>query len=196
MSAGVSQPPTADSPRASEAPRATDEQTYLEDEAQATRQALTESVEKLKSSLASAVDAEEWARQHPWAAVGLALAAGFTAGAVCNPFAEDQPPAPPTTNGEAHSGAVPTDARFAYAATSPTPKKQPGMLASILTPLFEMAQVAITNAIVSMVKQYSAAAFSRDVAAPPPSSGSPAPSAKSEPTADLASSSTPPMDQP
>jgi hypothetical protein len=70
------------------------------------------------------------------------------------------------------------------------------MLASILTPLFEMAQVAITNAIVSMVKQYSAAAFSRDAAAPPPSSDNVSPAAKAPAAADPRSSSTPPMDQP
>src|SRR3954471_18982522 len=52
------------------------------------KQAVLDSIDELKDSLAQAADYKVWTRQHPWAAVGIAAVAGFAAATVITPRPE------------------------------------------------------------------------------------------------------------
>jgi ElaB/YqjD/DUF883 family membrane-anchored ribosome-binding protein len=57
-----------------------------------TRQALAElsaSLAEVKQGLADAVDVRLWTRRHPWASVGVAAAAGFTAATLVMPSKDE-----------------------------------------------------------------------------------------------------------
>ena len=79
-------------------PRAT-----LEREADLARQAMSQKFDELKRSLETAADPREWARRHPWAAIGAAAAAGFAAAVVIAAPRKQPPPAAPAMPTEAAS---------------------------------------------------------------------------------------------
>jgi hypothetical protein len=58
---------------------------YLNQEISDARAALSKTVAGLKNSCAASVDAREWIKRYPWAAMGIATVAGFTVATVVTP---------------------------------------------------------------------------------------------------------------
>jgi ElaB/YqjD/DUF883 family membrane-anchored ribosome-binding protein len=125
---------------------AADEATYLDDAAEAAKQAVADNVERLKTSLSEAVDPIEWMREHPWMSLGLGLALGFTAGAVINPLGEKSPVDEARADTQPATPPPHRPARASLGASA---------LNMIFEPLFEMAKVALTSMLVAAVKRYS-----------------------------------------
>ena len=100
---------------------------YLEREANQAKAAIDKTMEELKQSLSTAADLRLWAEHHPWLVVGVAAAAGFTAGSAI-----------------ASIGSAP-------AAPPPQPASQPrkgsAMWSSLMSPLFELAKIAIQSSV-------------------------------------------------
>jgi hypothetical protein len=154
-----------------------DESAYLNEETAATKQAIADDLERLKSSLADAVDPIAWAKEHPWISLALAVAAGFTAGAVLNPFGEPKKQEEPEEEfdgdyaSEDYVDEEPPPQqpkRRPRRAASRGPARHPSLSASamsmIFEPLFEMIKVALTSLLVASVKRYTDPL----VAEPPP----------------------------
>jgi hypothetical protein len=90
------------------------------------------------------------ARRHPWGAIGIGLAAGFTLGAVAIPAlrcAATEPADEPAGPRRDEAEETPPHDRRTRAARI-------GALGMVLEPLFEMAKVALTELLVSMVRRY------------------------------------------
>ncbi len=111
--------------RLTNVPRDLSEDEYLRLQTEQAQASLSESLETLKKSLGNAADLQLWAQHHPWLTVGVAAAAGFAAANVI--FAR---PAPAPANQP-------------YAA----PPKNPGMLGSMLTPVFDLMKVALQSSL-------------------------------------------------
>jgi hypothetical protein len=58
---------------------------YLNQEISDARAALSKTVADLKNGCAASVDAREWIKRYPWAAMGVATVAGFTVATVVTP---------------------------------------------------------------------------------------------------------------
>jgi len=61
------------------------ERDYLADQAAEAKTAMTATLHDMKDTLTRVADVHSFAKQHPWVAVGWAVAAGFVTGAVLTP---------------------------------------------------------------------------------------------------------------
>src|SRR5689334_17512537 len=59
-----------------------DESQFLQGEADNAKEAVVRSLKELEGRIRDQADIRKWARNHPWGALGAAVAVGFTAGAV------------------------------------------------------------------------------------------------------------------
>ena len=85
-------------------------------------------MEELKQSLSTAADLKLWAEHHPWLVVGVAAAAGFTAGSVISSIGSDsRPQTPPQPVAQ--------------------PQQRSALWGSLMSPLFELAKVAIQSSV-------------------------------------------------
>jgi len=116
-----------------------DESAFLKQEGAEAKAAISHTIEELKASLHTAADLSLWTRQHPWAAVGVAAAAGFAVANAVTP--SKHPPAPPWVNYSAPG--------YAPSAAAAPPGASP--LNSLLAPLFDMAKVALQSTIASAI---------------------------------------------
>lgn len=110
-------------------------------EAAEAKAAMARTMEELKASLNHAADLKLWTNQHPWAAVGVAAAAGFVVANAVTP--------------SKHQAAPPPWAAYANGAAAPPPPPGTahnyGALNSLLAPLFDMAKVALQSSIASAI---------------------------------------------
>lgn len=117
------------------------------------KQAMFSALDDLKSDLLQAADLRLWAKQHPWATLGVAAVAGFAVAAALTPRRGE-------TVGE-RMGTL-ADSLGAMAAgkeeiEAPTARASLGN--TLLSKLFDLAKVALGNAIMlawqSRMSQYS-----------------------------------------
>jgi hypothetical protein len=109
------------------------------------KQAMSRTLEELKASLRTATDLKLWTKQHPWAALGVAAAAGFAVANAVTPSkrgSDRSAPPPWATYGNGYQAA---------AAAPPPSAKGYGALNSLLAPLFDMAKVALQSTIASAI---------------------------------------------
>jgi hypothetical protein len=66
------------------------ESAYLQQQAEAARQALSRTAQELASKLSSSVDPRELTKDHPWLSLAAAAVGGFTAAAVAVPSRQQQ----------------------------------------------------------------------------------------------------------
>jgi hypothetical protein len=104
---------------------------FLAREAEQAKAAITNTMEELKKNLGSAADLRLWAQHHPWLVVGVAAAAGFAAGSAIGSIGSDdrrEEPVPQPVAGSA-------------------PPRRSAMWGSLMSPLFELAKVAIQSSV-------------------------------------------------
>jgi hypothetical protein len=65
------------------------ESEFVQQQSRQAEAALSASLAEVKQRLADAVDLRLWTRRHPWASVGAAAAAGFTAATLVTPSKEE-----------------------------------------------------------------------------------------------------------
>ncbi len=129
----------------------------LEREAELARAAISAKFRDLKASLENAADPRQWAREHPWAAVSIAAAAGFaTAFALTrppksNPTDEDRSSAPRNSGAAANS--PPTNGYAAQPGGYPPPRA-PGITGSILSMLFELAKIFMSTHLMPLFQAW------------------------------------------
>jgi hypothetical protein len=125
--------------------RQLDEASFLQMESAEAKEAMARTLEELKASLKTATDLKLWTKQHPWAAVGVAAAAGFAVANAVTP-SKHQPAAPPPWAAYGNG----------YPASSVTASSQAatggfGPLNALLAPLLDMAKVALQSTIASAI---------------------------------------------
>lgn len=111
---------------------------FLEREAHQAKAAIDKTMEELKQSLSTAADLRLWAEHHPWLVVGVAAAAGFTAGSAITSIGSAPTVSPPQPASRPRQGA--------------------GMWGSLMSPLFELAKVAIQSSVAATAAGAGAAA--------------------------------------
>jgi hypothetical protein len=132
-------PPTGESEQATES--GLSESEYLTRESALTRAALACTFEDLKKSLRTSADLRLWTRRHPWAALGVAAVAGFSAATVVTA----KRTAKTETAGDANGrGQEDTES---HTASSPT------LAATIFSSLFDLAKVALETSIAAAAAQ-------------------------------------------
>jgi hypothetical protein len=125
------------------------EAAFLTRESELTRQALARTLDELKSSLRTTADLRVWTRRHPWAALGIAAAAGFSAATVV---------AGRRTN-RTSNRAETTRREEAQSADENSDSDSPQPLATtVFSALFDLAKVAIQSSVAAA----SAANFQSD----------------------------------
>ncbi|MBI3461787.1 MAG: hypothetical protein HY000_01830 [Planctomycetes bacterium] len=121
----------------------------LAHEAAAAQAAALGAIQDLKTGLATAADPRLWAEQHPWAAVGIAAAAGFAAAALVMPSPEQKLKdklsdlvrgIQPSVNGNGKPSEHPSPA---------------GPLAGVMEALMGLGKTAIVNFVVAAVHKAS-----------------------------------------
>jgi hypothetical protein len=75
---------------------------------QAARQAVHDSLRRLRRDVRNAVDPRVWVRRHPWLAVTIAAAAGFALSDNIAASQHQTPQAPPPAEGSSPSAAQPS----------------------------------------------------------------------------------------
>jgi hypothetical protein len=123
-------------------PRRLDEATFLKQEGAEAKAAISQTLEELKGSLQTAADLSLWTRQHPWAALGVAAAAGFAVANAVTPSKHKA--APPPWQAYPPAG-------YATGATAANGQQGASPLNSLLAPLFDMAKVALQSTIASAI---------------------------------------------
>jgi hypothetical protein len=115
------------------------ESAFLTRESELTRVALARTLEELKASLRTSADLRVWTRRHPWAALGVAAAAGFSA-ATLVAARRDNNPSAPDENGNQSDEEPPVRRTRANHASKP-------LAATIFSSLFDLAKVALQSSI-------------------------------------------------
>jgi hypothetical protein len=126
-------------------------------EAAAAQAAALGAIADLKAGLATAADPRLWAQQHPWAAVGIAAAAGFAAAALVVPT-----PAQKLSDrvSDLLRGIQPSAGDNGEAAEGPPPGAGP--LAGVMEALVDLGKTAITNFVMATVHKTSEAPHQAD----------------------------------
>lgn len=138
------------------------ESQYLANESADAKQAVQKAVDDLKSSLGQAADPRLWTKEHPWAAMGVSLVAGFAAAAALTPRQDE-------SLGERAAKVASvlkssSRSRGAGRVRDTDEDAEPtGFAAGLLWQLFDLAKVAVGNAIVNQFRT-GMAAYSQ----PPP----------------------------
>jgi len=115
------------------------ESEYLARESALTRAALVRTFDDLKKSLRMSADVRIWTRRHPWAALGVAAVAGFSAATVVTAKRTAKANTAGDTNGQKeHSG---------HDSSSTT------LAATIFSALFDLAKVALETSIAAAAAQ-------------------------------------------
>jgi hypothetical protein len=150
--------PTSKSARKTDrkSPSAKSSDEYLANQISDARLALESTLDDLTLDLAHAADLRRWVRRYPWAALGTALAAGFTLAYVATkPKRQDHEVS------DAGDDAADNEVIEA-AAIRPTKKsrsaKEPatGWRTMLLTALFDILRLAVTQIISASVRQAAA----------------------------------------
>jgi hypothetical protein len=113
------------------------EDAFLGDEARLAQAAILRTIEDLKHDLAYAADLKYWTENHPWAALGIASAAGFLAAAAIVP----------SHSGHAHP-ASPEPIR----AAEPAPRPAGSNLAWLMVPLVDLVKTSVERYIASVTQ--------------------------------------------
>jgi hypothetical protein len=117
---------------------------YLARESELTKLALTRTLEDLKSSLRSTADLRLWTRKHPWAALGIAAAAGFSAAAVvASKRSESEQPERRERPDQA--GVFPTG--------GVDDRQSKPLMSTLFSSLFDLAKVALQSSIAAAAVQ-------------------------------------------
>lgn len=119
---------------------------FLGEEAQRAKAAVVRSLREIQEDLKAAVDIREWAREHPWMAVGIASLAGFAAAAASRP-AEDAPE--PSADGQAEPAST-VSGKQASAARSETWHALGAALGWLAVPLADLVKTAVEKFISSV----------------------------------------------
>jgi hypothetical protein len=123
---------------------------FLSDEARLAQVAILRTIEDLKHDLAHAADLKYWTEKHPWAALGIASAAGFLAAAAIVP----------SHNGHAQP-ASPEPQRPAEPARSPAGSN----LAWLMVPLVDLVKTSVERYIASVTQTASSPDYMADAEA-------------------------------
>lgn len=124
-------PPTTESPLAADAE--CDERGFLRAEEERVKAALGHSVDELKDSLKQAASLETWARTYPWAALGVAIAGGFTLATIVTPKKGE-------SVGEKLAALTPASAAKDGAEHAEKAAKKSAFISLLLSALFELAK--------------------------------------------------------
>ena len=117
-------------------------------EAKAAQAAVLEAIGDLKSGLSTAADPRLWAQQHPWAAIGVAAAAGFAAAALLVP-SSDQKLKDKLSD---ILGAVsPTHKADTNGDVKVEPRDRSGPMAMVMESLIDLVKTAVTSFVVGAV---------------------------------------------
>ena len=134
-------------------PSAKSNDDYLADQISDARLALESTLDDLTLDLASAADLRRWVRRYPWAALGTALAAGFTLAYVATkPKRKEEA----VRDFDEHAD---DDEGIEAAPIRPTKKSQSqnettaGWRAMLLTALFDILRLAVTQIISASVRK-------------------------------------------
>jgi hypothetical protein len=106
---------------------------YLARESAATKAALARTLEDLKKSVRTGADLRMWVRRHPWAALGAAAVAGFSAASVVTAKPASKMDSTAHTNGHADDNGH--------------EKPSSPLAATIFASLFDLAKVALEASI-------------------------------------------------
>ncbi|MEX0714678.1 MAG: hypothetical protein WD278_20235 [Pirellulales bacterium] len=132
------------------------ESEYLAQQAADAKAAMSRTIEELSQSLKDSADPRYWTRQHPWAAVGAALAGGFVAATVLVPRKQER-------GGEVRrrdefevldgqpEAAADGDEAEAPGEEPPAGRQPSRILASLASPLFDVLKVVLDNALTALV---------------------------------------------
>jgi hypothetical protein len=124
----------------------------LATEAAAARAAVLQVIGDLKSGLSTAADPRLWARQHPWAAVGVAAVAGFAAAALVVPSQDKKLK---EKLADIFDAVSPRDKAESNGDAKVDPRSGPGPMAMAMGPLIDLAKTALTSLVVGAVHQSS-----------------------------------------
>jgi hypothetical protein len=118
------------------------EQQFLENEGADAKAGLTQALDDLKVDLLHGADVRVWARNHPWATVGVAAAAGFALAAALTPRRDETMRDRMNHLAERVKMLAPEDAE---------PRKA-GLGSALIGRLFDLAKVAAGNAIMMAIR--------------------------------------------
>ncbi len=121
---------------------------FLAREVADAKAALVDTVVEIKSSAIESMDLRAWARQYPWAALGVAAVTGFAAATMLSkkpPAADNQPDSSPAPNPAASPPPPQAAGIYPTSATS-------GLKAMIIGALFGLAKLVIENLLVAAIR--------------------------------------------
>lgn len=121
------------------------ERDVLGDESAEAKAAMFAALDDIKADLAQAADPRLWAREHPWLTLGVAAAAGFAAAAAVTPRRGESMHARMASLVHSLDSLAPSQEEVASTARS-------GWGTMLLGKLFDMAKVAVGNAIMMAVQ--------------------------------------------
>lgn len=123
------------------------ESEYLTHEAELAKTAITRTLEDLKAGLAKAGDVRLWTHHHPWVAVGIAAATGFSLAALVKSGGE---------NSEHDEASVERRRLLEEAAKAPydgyTSRRSAKVSDSLLGSLFNLARTAIEASLLAAIR--------------------------------------------
>jgi hypothetical protein len=122
---------------------------YLKREISDARAALLNTVARLKDRCAASVDAREWIIQYPWAAMGIAALAGFTAATVVAPA-----PGVPFSEkwSELRTKFCPNSSPDSDRASSYSQARRGRIAATILGSLFDLTKLLLESVIIAALR--------------------------------------------
>ncbi len=126
-----------------------DEAEFLAREVADAKAALADTVAEIKSSAFESMDLRAWARQYPWAALGVAAVAGFAAATILSKKSstesvQENVTQPPSL---ATSPPPPPQATGVYPASASS-----GLKAMIIGALFGLAKLVIENLLITAIR--------------------------------------------
>lgn len=147
--------PTSNSGRKSarKTPSAPSTEDYLGSQIHDARLALESSLDDLKLDLSRAADLRRWVRRYPWAALGTALAAGFTLSYVVTKSKQRSKDSPTSDT------SPPEEFTGFTAAAAPTRKSSPAQeppgawRGMILSALFDIVRLVVTQIVSATIRQ-------------------------------------------
>jgi hypothetical protein len=137
-------PPIAGEPPKPNAPHSRDDLTesdFLQLEGTRAREAIDETLRRLKDDLERAADVRLWTRRYPWAALGAAAVAGFAAATAVVPVRGQSLKEKLTGNGSDPNEQGPQQTEAKQAAVGS------GVGVMLLTSLFDLAKIAVAKSV-------------------------------------------------
>ncbi len=124
---------------------------FLAHEAERAQAAIANTLDELKRSIETAVDPVRWAKEHPWAALGIAAVSGFAAATIVTPspgqgvLEKWSQTLGPSSNGHAEQPAP--------APAAPPPQQaQSSIWMKLMEPIADVVKTALTTFLVTVIR--------------------------------------------